>query len=201
MVKRKVKISREREVKTYVQLCIASHATLEKAKKEGDGSFYQVMASLIFTAFMMEAYLNHIGPHIFKCWGDLERLKPSSKLNIVAEKLGIEIDKGKRPYQTLSELFKFRNDLAHGKSVSLKSKSDEIRLVAEPFDDYRDEGLQTEWEKYCTQDNANHALEDTTSIMKEIHQRAGMTDRLFSSGMQGTGGTLLPEEQVHNSST
>lgn len=199
MTKREVKVSREREVNTYSWLRIASHATLEKAKKERDGSFYQVMASLTFTAFMMEAYLNHTGSHIFNCWGDLERLSPSSKLNIVAEKLGIEIDEGKRPYQTLSELFKFRNALAHGKSVSLKS--DEIQLVTEPFDDYRNEWLQTGWEKYCTQGNANHALEDAEITMKEIHKRAGMTDALFSLGMQGTMGTLLPEEQVHDSST
>lgn len=200
MAKRKVKISREREINTYSWLRIASDATLGEAKKGDDGRYYQVMASLIFTAFMMEAYLNHTGSHIFNCWGDLERLSPSSKLNIVAEKLGIEIDEGRRPYQTLSELFKFRNALAHGKSVSLKP-ADKIRLMAEPFDDHMDEWLQTGWEKYCTQDNASHALEDVEIIMKDIHERAGMTDRLFSLGMQGIGGTLLPDEQIHDSST
>ena len=199
MVKRRERISRERQVNTYSQLMIASYDALKRAREEPAGSFYQVMASLIFTAFMMEAYLNHTGPHIFNCWGDLERLSPSSKLNIVAEKLGIKVDEGKRPYQTLSELFQFRNVLAHGKSVALKSE--ETRLVAGPFDYYGDEWLQTKWEKYCTQDNASNALEDTEIIMDRIHKRAGMTDDLFSLGMQGTGGTLLPEEQDGNSST
>lgn len=199
MAKRKVKISRERQVKTYAELRHASRVMLCKVEKDKEGSFYQFMASLIFTAFMMEAYLNDIGPRIFKCWCDLERLSPSSKLNLIAEKLGVNKDEGKRPYQTLSELFKFRNALAHGKPESLIDN--EIRLVDEPFDKYNHETLKADWEKYCTQDNATRALEDTETIIKDIHNHAGVTeDALFSFGIQGLGGTLLPEEQVHSSS-
>lgn len=192
MGKRKVKISRERQVNTYAHLRHASNVMLKKVEKDQEGGFYLVMASLIFTAFAAEAWLNHIGSWIFKCWGDFERLPPLSKLNIVAEKLNIDIDKGIRPYRTLCELFKFRNTLAHGKSVFLKS--DEIRLGAEPFDDCKDERLQTGWEEYCTQDNATSAMKDTEIIIKKIHERAGMTDHPFSLGWQGTGGALLPEE-------
>ena len=194
MEKRRIKVSEERQVNTYYELRHASHVILKKAEEDKDGSFYEVMASLIFTAFMIEAYLNHIGPRIIKCWGDLERLSPSSKLNLVTEKLGIEKNEGKRPYQTLSELFKFRNTLAHGKSVFLKSEY-ETRFVAEPSDKDGYESLQTEWEKYCTQDNANRALEDTEAIIKEIHKQAGVNGDPFSFGMQGTLSTLLPEEK------
>jgi len=195
---RRVKVSRQRQVKTYAELRHASHVMLEKAEKDKEGSFYQVMASLVFTAFMMEAYLNHIGPQIFKCWGDLERLSPLSKLDLIAEKLGAEKDDGKRPYQTLSELFRFRNTLAHGKSASLKSDN-EVRLVDKQFDEYRYRHafLETEWEKYCTLDNASQALEDTETIIKEIHGYIDKTGNFpFSFGMQSTLSTLLPEEQA-----
>lgn len=193
MVKRKIRVSRERQVNTYAELWHASHVMLYKAKETTGGSFHQFMASLIFTAFMMEAYLNHIGPRIFRCWGDLERLHPLSKLNLVAEKLGVEKDEGKRPYQTLSKLFKFRNSLAHGKSES--PKDNEIRLCAEPFDEFKNEFLETEWEKYCTQDNAKRALEDSETIIKDIHEHANVTDDyLFSFGIKGNLSTLLPEE-------
>jgi len=81
------------------------------------------MGSLIFTAFSFEAYLNHIGPKIFSCWEALEILSPEGKLDIVCEKLQINIPKGNRPRQTVRELFKFRNNLAHGKTVTIEESS------------------------------------------------------------------------------
>lgn len=195
MAKRKAKVSKERQVSTYVELWHASRVLLEKAKKDQEGSFYPVMASLVFTAFMMEAYLNHVGQRIFECWEDLEqRLSPLSKLSLIAEKLGVKKDEGRRPYQTVSEVFRFRNYLAHGKSRVLKTNN-EIRVVDETFDRYMHESLKTEWESYCRQDNANRALVDTEAIIREFHKRAGIPpDFPFSFGMHEASATLLPEE-------
>ncbi len=196
MEKRKVKVSKKRQVKTYTEVWHASHVILEKAEKDPEGSFYQFMASLIFTTFTMEAFLNHIGQSIFKCWDDLERpLSPSAKHNLIAEKLGVDKDEGKRPYQTLTELFKFRNSIAHGKSVTLKVDN-EIRLVDEASNKYMHEFLQTPWEEYCTSENAKRALKDVEIIITELHKAAGITgDRPFTFGMQSSSATLLPEEE------
>ena len=200
MAKRKAKVSKERQVNTYVELWHASHVMLEEAKKDQEGSFYHIMASLTFIAFMMEAYLNHVGPRIFKCWDDLERLPPLSKLNLIAEKLGVKEDEGERPYKTVSEVFKFRNRLAHGKSVFLKYDN-EIPFDEETFDRYMHESLKTEWENYCTQDNANRALVDTEAIIREFHKRAGMDSAFpFLFGLHAASATLLPEEQCQNNS-
>ena len=195
MAKRKANVSKERQVITYVELWHASHVMLEKAQKDQEGSFYPVMASLVFTAFMMEAYLNHVGPRLFECWDDLEQwLSPLSKLSLIAEKLGVKKDKGRRPYQTVSKVFKFRNSLAHGKSRALKTDN-KIRVVDETFDRYMHESLKTEWESYCRQDNANRALVDTEAIIREFHKRAGIPpDFPFSFGMHEASATLLPEE-------
>lgn len=194
MARHKAKVSKERQVNTYAYLLHASHVMLEKARNDQEGSIHHVMASLTFTAFTLEAYLNHVGSQIFKCWDDLERLSPLSKLNLIAEKLEIKNDEGTRPYQTVSEVFKFRNKLAHGKSMLLKS-GNEIRFVDETFDRYMDESLKTEWESYCTQDNANRALVDTEAIIRQFHERAGIPpDFAFSFGIQEASATLLPEE-------
>lgn len=153
------------------------------------------MASLIFSAFMMEAYLNHLGRRIFKCWGNLGWLSPSSKLNLIAEKLGVEKDEGKRPYRTFSELFKFRNSVAHGKSVLLKSDN-QILLVDDTSDSFMREFLETRWEKYCTSESGKRALEDTETIIRELHNATGITDGFpFRFGLQVGSLTLLPEEQ------
>lgn len=195
MAKHKVKVSKERQVNTYAEMWHASYVMLHKAKKDPEGSYYQLMASLIFTTFTLEAYLNHIGQRIFKCWNDLEQLSPSRKLNVIAEKLGVEKDDGKRPFQTVSRLFKFRNDVAHGKSLYLKPEN-QIRVVDDTFDEYMREHPETPWEKYCNLKNAERAREDVESIIRTLHKASGITDDiLFAFGMSSGLATLLPEEE------
>lgn len=118
------------------------------------------MASLTFIALTMEACLNHVGLSIFECWGDVERrLSPLSKLNLIVEKLAVKRNKGRRPYQTVSEMFAFRNLLAHGKSELLKSRN-EIRFVDDRFEPYTDEPLKTIWENFCRKKNTIRVLTD-----------------------------------------
>ena len=197
MAKRKAEVSKERQVNTYAEMRHASRVILDKAKKDPEGAFYQWMASLVFTAFMLEAFLNHIGQRVFKCWSDLERgLSPSEKLNLIVEKLGIEKDDGKRPFLTVSGLFKCRNSVAHGKTVYLKPEKQVIVVhLSRAFDDeHSRERLETPWEEYCSLENAERALEDAESICRTIHEASGITnDILFSFGMEGTLTKLLPE--------
>lgn len=143
MEKGKAKVSKSRQVNTYYELWRVSYWTMRQAEKEVEGSYFQIMASLIYTAFTFEAYLNHIGKKIFGCWDDLEGLSPKKKLNIIAEKLGIKKDDGKRPYQTLKKLLDFRNNVAHGKTIFLNTM-DEIRIVDSKLDDYMGEPLEAE---------------------------------------------------------
>jgi len=80
--KAKVIIKKECEVNTYADMWHTSHYHLEKGIKDQEGCYHQFMASLVFTAFTLEAYFNHIGPQLFKRWPDLERLGPKGKLNV-----------------------------------------------------------------------------------------------------------------------
>ena len=196
MGKRKVKVSKERQVNTYAEMWHASSVMLRQAKKDPDGSYYQLMASLIFTAFTLEAFLNHIGQTIFKCWKDLEQLSPSRKLNIIVEKLGVEKDDGKRPFQTVSKLFKFRNDVAHGKTVYLKS-GEQIQVMDDKFDEYMHKPIEAAWEKYCTLRNAERAREDVESIIQKLQDVSGTDDMPLNSGYIGMGSSLaslLPKD-------
>jgi len=194
MGKDKVRVSKKRQVKTYVELWHASNVMLEKARKDQDGSLHHIMASLTFTAFMLEAYLNHLGPKVLACWDELERqLSPLSKLSLIAEKLGFEMDKGRRPYQTVLEVFTLRNRLAHGKSEVL-TVNDEICGINEKFAKLIFERLNTKWEDYCTLDNAERALRDTETVIKELHKHADISpDFPFSFGLQEASATLLPD--------
>lgn len=187
----KAKSSKERRLNTYAEMWHASHVMLDNAKDNPEGSFYQLMASLIFTAFTLEAYLNHIGHNIFKYWKDLEQLSPKRKLNLITEKLGIERDDSKRPFQTVAKLFRFRNDVAHGKTVHLKSENmvkvaDLDRALNRTV--YH---LETSWEKYCSLRNAERAREDVKKIIHNLHKASGMTDHTLFSFGQEVGMTTL----------
>ena len=93
MAKRKAEVFKERQAITYAEMQRVPRIILDKVKKDPEGAFYQRMANLIFTAFMLEPFLNHAGKSILKCWSNLEwKLSPLAKFNLITEKLGIEKD-------------------------------------------------------------------------------------------------------------
>jgi hypothetical protein len=190
--KAKVIINKEREVNTYAEMWHTSRYLLDKGIEDQKGCYHQFMASLVFTAFTFEAYFNHIGPQLFKCWSDLERLGPKEKLNVIAERLGVEIEYGKRPWQVMKQLFGFRNDIVHGKSQLIKLS----KIIPHPkFSDVRlGEQVRTDWEKYCTQRNAQKAREDVEAIINELHRIGKFKpDYPFFTGIQSNSATYSKE--------
>ncbi len=187
---RKVKIKKERTVRTYAELWLTSNCLLMRGQENKEASFHQYMASLVFTAFALEAYLNHIGAKIFKCWTDLERLSPKEKINVIAEHLDVQVDYGKRPWQIMKKLFGFRNDIAHGKSV--KVKSEEVILLINHKNEDLHKFVLTSWEKFCTERNAVKAREDVENIIETIHKASGIKGEYpFLFGMNFGSATLI----------
>jgi hypothetical protein len=189
---KRVLTEKEREVRTYAEMWHTSWCLLKKGQEQPKGSHHQFMASLVFTAFTLEAYLNHVGLKLFQCWNDLERLGPNDKLNLIAEHIGLEIKRDRRPWQVMKDLFGFRNDIAHGKTVRLTSKE----IV--PLDKHQEEGfpefIPTKWENFCNQKNAERAREDVEAIIRAIHETAKIEDETpFAKGMQFRSSSLLDE--------
>jgi len=185
--KKKIKITRHREVHTYCELWWTAHSMLMQGRSEEDTSHSQFMGSLVFTAFSLEAFLNHIGPKLFQCWSDLERLGPKEKLNVLAEKLGVTVDYGKRPWQIIKNLFEFRNDLAHGKSIKVLEEN----VVTLSRYNHRSIVLaRTRWEKFCTHENAERAREDVEKIVHTLSEASGLEEHPFIGGWQETDATL-----------
>jgi hypothetical protein len=119
--KQKVSVATEREVITYSHMWHTSECLLKTGQEQDALSFHQFMASLVFTAFTLEAYLNHVGSKLLPCWEYLERSKPpKEKLSLIAKHLGVTVTYGTRPWKVMSELFEFRNTIAHGKSITFK---------------------------------------------------------------------------------
>ena len=70
---------------------------LEIAKLTEDGQFYTAKASLLFSAFTHEAFLNSLGEKLLPSWGQLDRIPVGKKLKIISShiayvpNLGVEL--------------------------------------------------------------------------------------------------------------
>lgn len=187
-----VKIEVKREVRAYVEFWYTSTRLLEMTNEVKQGQYHLVMGSLVFTAFALEAFLNHAGEKVFSCWKDLERLSPKEKLNVVSEKIGLRINYGVRPWQLMNELFQFRNDIAHGKNVNLE-RLEEKSLTSYGIDpSLQHYNAETRWEKYCTKENAERARSEVRAIIELIYSSAKILDEYpFQFGVAIKGATLL----------
>jgi hypothetical protein len=157
---------------------------LERGQELEKASYHQFMASLVFTAFTLEAYLNWLGDKLFPHWSYLERLKPKEKLAVISDQLKVRVENSQRPWQTIKSLSDFKNSIAHGKPETIATES------VEPIDVYLDQKLskidRTDWEEFCTPGNAERAREDVEQIIRKLHAAAGLDESVdpFFSGLR-----------------
>ncbi len=180
----------EREVRTFADLAHGADVLIMKAEQNMKGSYYTTMSSLLLRAFTFESYLNHLGSKHFKLWDEIESIKVMDKYSVLCKELSVTPDLSKRPYQTLKSLFRFRNSIAHGKSLVLN----ETKAVSSQ-DDPHEHAPKTEWEEYCEINNAKRAKEDISKIITELHKAAGLGDYPFIHGMAIGDITLKPSNK------
>lgn len=93
------------------------HAQTAKDKIEAsatDGVFFDMMASLVFASFALEANANFVGWKLEGAeWDEEASLK--KKINRLASKLGLPNDWETEPLSIVRQLTEVRNTLAHGK--------------------------------------------------------------------------------------
>lgn len=170
-----------REVRTFVDLNHGVNVLIQKTEEEEKGSYYTTMGALLLSAFTFEAYLNHLGDRTLKFWSEIESIKVMEKYAVLCKHLNLSPDFSRRPNQTLSSLFRFRNAIAHGKSQILE----ETKEVSSQDEPYR-HSPKAHWEEYCTLDNAKRAKDDISKVIEELHIAAGLGDYPFIHGV-GTG--------------
>lgn len=112
----------ETTTKTYVSLHTNASIALDEAIKIKDGQFFKTMTSIIFSAFTVEAYVNHILKDKAKNWEEIEKYSAIEKVEELYTILGVNLDKSKRPIQSIQRMFNFRNMLAHGKTTTETKK-------------------------------------------------------------------------------
>lgn len=176
---------------TRSELWFGSEILLNRAKAEPQGAYWVAMASAVMTAFALEAYLNHIGAKIFTTWDVLEALSPSGKMDVVCEKLRLSFPRGKRPRQSVEKLFRFQNQLAHGKSTILKT-ADVTHDVESFLDPIKNTRPLAGWEEFCDDiANIQRVREDVEKFIRKIHETAKPKgDPVFSFGFTSSRATV-----------
>jgi hypothetical protein len=161
-----------------VDLSHGADVLLQNAQSTKRGSYYTLMGSLLLRAFTFEAYVNHLGAEKSTLWPEVETLRVMDKYSLLCKSLGLTPNFSRRPYQTLGALFRFRNSVAHGKSIVLNVEKD-----VSSKDDPHDHIPKTEWEEYVSEPNAVRAAEDISQIITEMHVVAGLGDYPFVHGV------------------
>ncbi|UTH73970.1 hypothetical protein [Chromobacterium sp. IIBBL 290-4] len=190
-----VEVKTERQMIMYSELWDASYCVLELARQSPEDSSWQFLSSILLTAFTFEAYQNHIGPSLFAHWGHLDRLRPLDKFDLIIDRLEINVPNAKsgRPWQTLRDLFAFRNTIAHGRSKDLKKveqKTAATYQYREAFD-----RLLDDWESRIQNDVfAVRCREDVEVVLRIIHEKLpGKQEELFTLGLGSHSATVLPQ--------
>jgi hypothetical protein len=180
-----VEFEGSKEIRTYYDLNHGADVLILIAEEFKKGSTYTIMSSILLRAFTFEAYLNHLGTKTFKFWDEIDSIRVMDKYKLFCKHMNLSPDYSKRPYQTLKDLFKFRNELAHWRSYLIKITK-EFSKVVDPFDYIP----KAKWREYCTIINAKKAKKDIQLIIKELHCSAGLGNYPFMDAV-GTGGIKL----------
>jgi hypothetical protein len=178
---RKARVKKQRDVRVHAGLWHTSDCLLDAGQAVPEGSAHQFRASLVFRAFALEAFLNWQGQHLIPHWKYLEWLNPKEKLDLLASFSHVTPDYGSRPWQIVKSLFGFRNDIVHGKAESLSSERFED--LNEFLDGKLGEYIKTDWELFCTEENAVKAREDVEKIANALYDGANMKEK--SAGPYG----------------
>jgi hypothetical protein len=188
---RQIRVAKVRLVVAYAELWHSSGILLEIGRARTDANYSLFLASSVFAAFAFEAFLNHVGGATFKSWGTMERsLSYGAKLALLCERLNVEIDHGREPWQTVKNLFAGRNGVAHGKNEALEFEK--MLPHDGSYERLLHEGLHADWEGLGTEAAALDARSKLEKAMTTIHAAAKLpNDTLFLRGAGSGSATLV----------
>lgn len=165
------------------ECCDMHSKAAEKAAAEKAGPIYYELTAMLFAYLTYEAYLNYLGERVAPdAWRNERQFfnrEPyrgiAGKLKKIAEVCNIgDFDTGGRPYQTIVELCKLRDYLAHGKPDRYEMSLKHMRS-SEP-------GLfHSNLYQLVTPEKMKRGIEDVRSFGELLHRRAApyVSDSFF----------------------
>jgi len=151
------------------------------------------VSALLVTHSCLEGYLNFAGELLFgpQCWEELSFLRVSAKLALIARELSVDLDRSRRPLQTVMLLNKWRNRMMHGRierydeHVQFREAREVQNLAGKFFEEVTVEFVR----------RARHDVEELCDSLQAAGHEKDPSTFLGPGAFQGilgqAGGTLL----------
>jgi hypothetical protein len=164
-----VKVKKKRDYRPHSEAMHGAKVLLRLSGEHQKGIYFEWMGSLLLSAFAYEGYLNFLGRKLFPSWESFERqMSWQSKTKLLTDHVGLKLDEGSEPFQTVKHLFKFRDQIAHPKPKELE---EEYETTAEELESNFYENAKSE-EKFCTKENAEFCIERVEQMMELLFNQA-----------------------------
>lgn len=176
------KVKQSKRFYVYCYLRDAARENLELLQSSGRDKMYARMEAMLLSALAMEAWLNHIGPVTVVGWNYIERsLSPEQKLHLIMESMPYAPapNRGERPFQTFSDMIKFRNLLAHGRTHQVCDVITDESWAPGEFP----KAPELEIEKWFTDSNAERFVEDMISMIRDLWEHLPNKDTIDPPGV------------------
>jgi hypothetical protein len=119
--------------------------------------------AVVQLAFSIEAYLNQAGESEIGDWREQwDRANWEQKLSVLCRKIGLHLDKSQDIYRRTKLLFKHRDVIAHGRTMTVTGET--------PDDPKRYFESQTKF-RVLNPDDAFRFLDSTDKLIKLIHSK------------------------------
>jgi hypothetical protein len=157
----------ETEVFPHVWHYVSSKRFLQQARDKTEDSLYPLLASMLFSAFCFEAYLNFLGQEKIKGWKNIERkFSIDKKLETIGQTVGYSIDRSRKPFQTITELFDFRDLVVHAKPETVRG---DVKV-------HKDTGQArfptSKWIEMCDLETATRFQTAVRDAILELHKHS-----------------------------
>lgn len=164
---------KEGESFAHKELWRCAEKQYEQARVSKRGGKYFDMAAMLMAYLSYEAYMNLIGDRLDPdAWADekvffnqKEYYGIEGKLKRIQEIAGnFGVDAGKRPYQTVKMLGKFRTELVH-------AKVNKYAETIKHHEDYEPDWWPNDSFPCVTEDNARKAMQDVEEFIEYVHEQ------------------------------
>lgn len=152
----------------YRYLLMAVHKAQARLEVDSRPSraFVDCLSMLLFSAFALEAFVNHLGELSLQNWRSLKKNKSvREKLVLLADTHGVALDWDSYPYGSIKELVQFRNAVAHAETQDVS-----IEIISGAAG-----GKLPHWPSLCEPETAKRISGEVEQLIEDFPNRAGIS--------------------------
>jgi hypothetical protein len=147
--------------RTYDELFCLTGIYLKYAQEEEKYRLYNCMIVMVFSAFALEAYINHLGEKYIHDWERYEKKKFKDKLKHVFLTTSYTTKLESKPFCYIDEIFDYRKQIVHGRTEKIINRQ---KLIIGDIPKLP----ETEWQKHTNLMNAEKFRNRVEEIIEKL---------------------------------